>query len=143
MPLYRPTLRDLLSWPLLPVLIVGAGLLLAGVPEDFLGEDFEGPTLVRLGESHGLQVSNLLAIAALLAGSAGLLWGGWRRAAELKASTSKRPVATALLALQLATGVGLILMSGISTTLLWWGMGTFLSVTALLGLSWVVKQGIP
>jgi hypothetical protein len=50
---------------------------------------------------------------------------------------------TALLSVQLAVGVILILISGLSTTLLYWASGTFLAVTALVGLSALLKQGIP
>jgi len=125
------------------VLLIAAGLLLAGVPEDFAGEDFEGPTLVSLGREHGLQLTNILAIAAVVVGSAGLLWGARRHATHVVRSALQHPLLITLLILQLAAGVTLILLSGFSTALLYWASGTFLVVTALLGLSALLKQGIP
>lgn len=140
---FRLDRRELLSWPWLPVLLLAAGLLLAGVPEDFKGEDFEGPTLLPLGPHHALQVTNFLAIAALAVGSVALLWGAWRHAEAVLHSTQRHPVTAGLLSMQLAVGLLLILMSGVSTTLLYWASGTFLAVTALLGLSALLKQGVP
>jgi hypothetical protein len=118
--------------------MVAAGLIAAGIPEDF-----EGPTLIVVGPAHGLDLTNAAAAALVLAGALWLLWGAARHASDVLHSTRQHLFATLLLAVQLAAGVALLLLSGVSTTLIWWATGTFLSVTALLGLSAVLKQGIP
>ena len=123
--------------------MIALGLLLAGVPEDVAGEDLEGPTIVLLEKSRGVDATNVAALILLAAGVAGLLWGAIRHPDALMATTAGHPVASILLTLQLGAGIGLLLLSGVSTTVVLWASGTFLSVTALAGLAALLRQGVP
>lgn len=123
--------------------MIALGLLFAGVPEHVAGKDAEGPSVLMLRDAHGVDATNVVALTLLILGTLGLLWGAVQHPSALIAATSKHPFASILLTAQLAMGVVLLLLSGVSTAALLWASGTFLSVTALLGLSALLRQGIP
>jgi hypothetical protein len=102
----------------------------AGIPEDF-----EGPNLITFGTAQGLDVTNAAAVALLLSGSVGLVWGGWRHAGQLATAVQEDALAFALLTFLLAVGIVLLLLSGTSTAVFFWAPGTLMVVTALMGMS--------
>ena len=127
-----PLARALLAWPWLPISVLALGLALTGVPEQL-----EGPDLLTLDREsgHGFTLSNLVALPFILAGAGVLLAGFWRRADALLAAWQRHPLLVALLTLQLCAGAALMLRSGVSTALVWWGPGVVLSLLAAAGLA--------
>jgi hypothetical protein len=128
----------LVSWPWVYIVLILLGLLLAGMPEQL-----EGPILITLDDegAHGITVSNVIALPFLLYGAWGLLSGAWRNSALLHIGWQRHSVLISALCLQLGLGVILLLRSGVSTALVWWGPGVLVSILALVGLAFVVTAG--
>ncbi|HEU0073625.1 MAG TPA: hypothetical protein VFS30_06405 [Dehalococcoidia bacterium] len=124
--------RQLFAWPWLPIGILTVGLALTGVPEELEGADVL--TLDQEG-GHGFTVSNIVALLLVLAGLGPLLLGFRQRSKQLFTSWQHHRFSIGLLGSQLCVGVALMLQSGVSTALVWWGPGVVIFILALAGLA--------
>ena len=66
--------RQLARWLAMPVLLFGAAICLLGPGHLFPKEPFEGPTLLRVSQSHAIVALDLI---GLIAGGLGILLGAW------------------------------------------------------------------
>jgi len=129
---FRGLRRQLFAWPWFPIGILAVGLVLTGVPEQLEGADLL--TLDQEG-GHGFTVTNLVALLFILAGLGPLLLGFGHRSKVLFTAWQHHRLLILLLGSQLGIGVLLMLWSGVSTALIWWGPGVVMFILAVAGLS--------
>jgi heme exporter protein D len=91
----------------------------------------EGPVLVPISQGHGLSLVDVVALVPLLAGTALLADGLWRRRQALDAALTRRPWLGRAAAFVAGLGLGLLVAS-VYTFFWWWAIGaTLLSATLL------------
>jgi heme exporter protein D len=91
----------------------------------------EGPVLVPISQGHGLSLVDVVALVPLLAGTALLADGLWRRRQALDAALARRPWLGRAAAFVAGLGLGLLVAS-VYTFFWWWAIGaTLLSATLL------------
>jgi hypothetical protein len=91
----------------------------------------EGPVLVPISEGHGLSRVDAAALVPLLAGTALLAAGLWRRRQALDAARTRRPWLAGAAVFTAGLGLGLLLAS-VFSFFWWWAIGAaLLSATVL------------
>jgi hypothetical protein len=107
-------------------ILFGLALLLFVVPASL-----EGPVLVPISEGHGLSRVDAVALVPLLAGTALLAAGLWRRRQALDATLIRRPWLARAAVFGAGLGLGLLAAS-VFTFFWWWAIGAaLLSATVL------------
>jgi hypothetical protein len=107
-------------------ILFALALLLFVVPASL-----EGPVLVPISEGHGLSRVDSVALVPLLAGTALLARGLWRRRQALDAARTRRPWSVGAAVFAAGLGLGLLTAS-VFTFFWWWAIGAaLLSVTVL------------
>ena len=112
--------------------LLGCGILftmaltLFGVPATL-----EGPVLIPIRPGHGLSLVDVVALAPLLAGTALLAGGLWRRRQALGATLARRPWLAGAGAVAAGLGLGLLVAS-VFTFFWWWAIGAGLLSATLL-----------
>jgi hypothetical protein len=103
----------------------------------------EGPVLVPISQGHGLSLVDVVALVPLLAGTALLADGLWRRRRALDAALARRPWLGRAAAFVAGLGLGLLVAS-VYTFFWWWAIGaTLLSATLLAGAVVAAKSERP
>jgi hypothetical protein len=99
----------------------------------------EGPVLVPISPGHGLSLVDSVALVPLLAGTALLAGGLWRRRQPLDAALTRRPWLTRAGAAVAGLGLGLLLAS-VFTFFWWWAIGAALLSATLLSAAVVAAR---
>ena len=112
--------------------LVGCGILFALALVLFVvPASAEGPVLVSVSAGHGLSLVDVAALAPLLAGTALLAGGLWRRRQGLDAALSRRPWPARAAAVVAGLGLGLLVAS-VFAFFWWWAIGAALLTATLL-----------
>ena len=111
--------------------LLGCGILFALALTLFVvPATLEGPVLVPISQGHGLSLVDVVALVPLLAGTALLAGGLWRRRQALDAALGRRPWLATAGAFVAGLGLGLLVASVYA--FFWWAIGaTLLSATLL------------
>jgi hypothetical protein len=99
----------------------------------------EGPVLVPISPGHGLSLVDVVALAPLLAGTALLAGGLWRRRQALDAALTRRPWMAGAGTFVAGLGLGL-LMASVFTFFWWWAIGAALLTSTLLAAAIVAAR---
>jgi hypothetical protein len=121
--------------------LVGCGILFALASLLFVvPAGLEGPVLIPISPGHGLSLVDVVALAPLLAGTALLAGGLWRRRRALDAALTRRPWLARAGALVAGLGLGLLVAS-VFAFFWWWAIGAALLSATLLGAAVVAARG--
>jgi hypothetical protein len=115
-----------MRWLLGSGTLFALALLLFGVPATL-----EGPLLIPISPGHGLSLADVVALAPLLAGTALLAGGLWRRRQALDATLTRRPWLARAGFLVAGLGLGL-LVAAVFAFFWWWAIGAALLSATLL-----------
>ena len=113
-------------------LFLGCGILFALALTLFVvPASLEGPVLVPISQGHGLSLVDVLALVPLLAGTALLAGGLWRRRQALDRALARQPWPARAGTFVAGLGLGLLVAS-VYAFFWWWAIGaTLLSATLL------------
>jgi hypothetical protein len=124
-----------MKWLLGCGILFALALLLFVVPAAL-----EGPVLVPISPGHGLSLVDVVALAPLMAATALLAGGLWRRRQTLDAALTRRPWLGR--AGFFAAGLGLgLLVASVFTFFWWWAIGAALLSATLLAAAVVAAEG--
>ena len=115
-----------MRWLLGCGILFALALLLFVVPATL-----EGPVLVPISPGHGLSLVDSVALVPLLAGTALLAGGLWRRRPALDAALTRRTWLARAGAAVAGLGLGLLVAS-VFTFFWWWAIGAALLSATLL-----------
>jgi hypothetical protein len=116
----------MMRWLLGCGILFALALLLFVVPASL-----EGPVLVPISPGHGLSLVDVVALVPLLAGTALLAGGLWRRRQALDAALTRRPWLARAGAFVAGLGLGLLVVS-VFAFFWWWAIGAALVSATLL-----------
>lgn len=112
--------------------LLGCGILFALALTLFVvPATLEGPVLVPISQGHGLSLVDVVALVPLLAGTAVLAGGLWRRRQALDAALTRRPWLASAGAFVAGLGLGLLVAS-VYVFFWWWAIGATLLTATLL-----------
>ena len=112
--------------------LLGCGFLFALALTLFVvPATLEGPVLVPISQGHGLSLVDAVALVPLLAGTALLAGGLWRRRQALDAALGRRPWLARSGAFVAGLGLGLLVAS-VYAFFWWWAIGAALLTATLL-----------
>ena len=123
-----------MKWLLGCGILFALALLLFVVPATL-----EGPVLVPISPGHGLSLVDSVALVPLLAGTALLAGGLWRRRQALDSAFTRRPWLARAGAAVAGLGLGLLLAS-VFTFFWWWAIGAALLSATLLSAAVVAAR---
>jgi hypothetical protein len=123
-----------MRWLLGCGILFAVALLLFVVPAAL-----EGPVLVPISPGHGLSLVDSVALVPLLAGTALLAGGLWRRRQALDAALTRRPWLARAGAAAAGLGLGLLVAS-VFTFFWWWAIGAALLSATLLSAAVVAAR---
>ena len=112
-------------WPAGPTAAIVAGIAILAVPAGL-----EGPALLPISPGHALSLVDAAGVVPLVAGSAWLHAGLWRRRARLAQWARQRTGAAAGLTFAAGLGLGLLLASAFSAFYWWWAVGAAMFAAA-------------
>jgi heme exporter protein D len=124
----------MMKWLLGCGILFALALLLFVVPADL-----EGPVLVPISQGHGLSLVDVVALVPLLAGTALLAGGLWRRRQTLDAALNRRPWLARAGAVVAGLGLGLLVAS-VFAFFWWWAIGAALLSATLLAAAVVAAR---
>ena len=120
--------------------LLGCGILFALALTLFVvPATLEGPVLVPISQGHGLSLVDVVALVPLLAGTALLAGGLWRRRQALDAALGRRPWLARSGAFVAGLGLGLLVAS-VYAFFWWWAIGATLLSAALLAAAVVAAR---
>jgi hypothetical protein len=123
-----------MRWLLGCGILFALALLLFVVPATL-----EGPVLVPISPGHGLSLVDSVALVPLLAGTALLAGGLWRRRQALDSALTRRPWLARAGAAVAGLGLGLLVAS-VFTFFWWWAIGAALLSATLLSAAVVAAR---
>jgi hypothetical protein len=123
-----------MKWLLGCGILFALALLLFVVPAAL-----EGPVLVPISPGHGLSLVDVVALVPLLAGTALLAGGLWRRRQTLDAALNRRPWLARAAAVVAGLGLGLLVAS-VFAFFWWWAIGAALLSATLLAAAFVAAR---
>jgi hypothetical protein len=119
--------------------LLGCGILFALALTLFVvPATLEGPVLVPISQGHGLSLVDVVALVPLLAGTALLAGGLWRRRQALDAALGGRPWLARAGAFVAGLGLGLLVASVYAFW--WWAIGAALLSATLLAAAVVAAR---
>jgi hypothetical protein len=120
--------------------LLGCGILFALALTLFVvPATLEGPVLVPVSQGHGLSLVDVVALVPLLAGTALLAGGLWRRRQALDAALTRRPWLARAGAFVAGLGSGLLVAS-VYAFFWWWAIGATLLTATLLAAAVVAAR---
>jgi hypothetical protein len=108
-------------WPAAPLAAIGVGIVILAAPARV-----EGPVLVPISPGHALSLLDIVGVIPLLAGSAFVYLGLWKRRPRLYGFASQKPGIAAASVFGGGLGLGLLIASSFSAFFWWWAVGAVL-----------------
>jgi len=111
----------LLTWPFGALLLVALALIIFAAPATI-----EGPMLLFISPGHALSVLDSIALVPLLAGTAWLHFGFWKRRKQIYETLRASPAKSSIVLFIAGLGLGLLIASAFSAFFWWWAIGAIL-----------------